>query len=159
MTKPAVKSGTEYENPCAGGKCCISGATVLWPVTGSTKDYKASVWGGGLGISLGDPGEGGTKKAYAGSAKGFTIKLSGSKKSQVIRLGYTQTADDKAAPFKEVAALASTDLLFGDVSCPTWADTCVDPGSGNPFDIQVQVVGGDSEGAFEVCIDSITPLL
>jgi hypothetical protein len=159
---PAASDPKGRLSPCNGTKCCISGQTSKWPTSGGTSDYTASVWGGGLGVSLGDPGGGGTKKAYAGSIKGFAVTISGTLNGQVLRIQYTQTATDTCAPYKQVTGPGTYQVLFTDatVACPTWACTpaCVKP-TNAPYDLQVQVVGGDAAGAFEVCIDNIKPIL
>ncbi|HEY5959850.1 MAG TPA: hypothetical protein VIV60_25020 [Polyangiaceae bacterium] len=152
----------DYKSSCADGKCCIKGKTNKWPKTAAgADDYKASVWGGGIGISLGDPGGGGAKTPYAGPATGLAVTLSGSLNGQVIRIGYTQSANDASAPFKEVTKVGTTtEVPFSAVTCPAWAveQGCLLPGDTKPYDLHVQIVGGDAEGDFEVCIDSVTPL-
>lgn len=151
----------DFKSPCSGGKCCIKGKTNAWPKKDGANDYTASVWGGGLGVSLGDPGEGAAKTSYAGSVKGFKVKLSGSLNGQAVRLGYTQSATDGCAPFIQKTALDEYELPFtGSIACPTWTcdPKCIAP-TATVFDLQVQVVGGDIAGDFEVCIDSITPML
>lgn len=148
-------------SPCADGKCCISGTTNTWPKNGTTTDYTASVWGGGLGISLNDPGSGGAKLPYSGSVTGFKVKVTGELNGQKLRIGYTQSATDECAPFKEETALGEYERPFtGGIACPTWEcdPTCIEP-TATPYDIQVQVVGGDIGGDFTVCIESITPML
>ncbi len=157
---PANTDPAARLSPCSGGKCCISGTTSLWPMSGSTTDYNASVWGGGIGITLNDAGSGATssKQAYAGIATGFNLQLSGTLNGQVIRLGYTQSATDQATPFKQITSLGSTSLPFTGVTCPTWTSPCVAPGL-HPYDLQILVVGGDFAGAFNICIDSMTPIL
>lgn len=156
-------SGEERQSPCDStkGGCCISGTTSKWPVSGSTTDYTASVWGGGLGLSLNDPGAGGTKKAYSGPVKGWSVTVSGSLNGQVLRVGYTQSATDACAPFVQKSAVGTFDVPFtGSVTCPTWACTpaCIPP-TATPYDLQVQVVGGDAAGAFDICVTSIKPML
>jgi hypothetical protein len=152
----------DYLSPCASGKCCISGKTTAWPLVDGKADYTAKVWGGGIGISLGDPGGGGAKGPYAGSITGFAIKLSGSLGGQTVRIQYTQSADPNAtAPYKELTKLPAdpVSVEFSGVSCPSWAtkDACSAVGA-NPYDLQVQVVGGDAAGDFNLCIESISPL-
>lgn len=157
-----VAGGETRLTPCSADKgCCISGATSKWPVSGTTTDYTASVWGGGLGVSLNDPGEGGTKQAFAGSIKGLNVTVAGTLNGQVLRVGYTQTATDACAPFITQTSVGTFAVPFtGSIACPTWSCTpaCVPPTS-TPYDLQVQVVGGDSAGAFDICITSITPIL
>jgi hypothetical protein len=152
----------DYVSACADGKCCIKGKTTLWPVDDKkVKDYTASVWGGGIGVTLGDPGGGGAKSPYSGSATGFSITLSGTTAGQAIRIQYTQSTDTAmTAPFKEVTKMGTYDVPFTGVSCPSWADVakCKDVGT-TPFDLQIQVVGGDAAGDFEVCLSGLKPLL
>ncbi len=161
LSTPAVVPGATYpenrQSPCSGGKCCISGRTSLWPMgTGGMVDYTANVWGAGLGIALNSDGV--TKFAYNGPARGFVIRTSGTLNGQVVRLLYTQSLANDVAPFVEVVALGTRAILFTDVTCPIWGTNCLLPSS-HPFDLQLQIVGGDVAGDFTVCIDSITPIL
>lgn len=163
LQSPKWLEGTTYDNPCADGKCCIKGSTVLWPKaeSGGSVDYTLN-WGAGLGLSLGDGGESNPgKSAYAGTAKGFRIKLSGSLGGgQTVRIMYTQSETDTSAPFTPTTKLGEADYLFEDAACPSWATDCTDTGYGGPtpYDLQVQVAGGDDAGDFEVCIDSLIPI-
>jgi hypothetical protein len=160
---PASTDSTVRLSPCLGGKCCISGATSRWPVSGTTTDYTASVWGGGIGITLNDRGAGtsSSKLAYSGPATGFNLQLSGTLNGQSVRVLYTQSATDMEAPFKQIASLGQVSVPFtgvGGPTCATWYTSCVAPGM-HPFDLEIQVVGGDVAGTFSLCIDSITPIL
>ena len=160
LTTPALKAGstTEYASPCAAapGKCCIAGATKLWSDTSSYKE-----WGAGIGISLNDPGADasgapGVKKAYAGTATKFAVTLSGTFGGQACRFQLTQSATDTAAPFTQtVCAAGATTVTIAGVTCPTWATTCT--AGGKPYDLQIQIVGGDTAGAFNMCVDSVVP--
>lgn len=163
LQDPPFLSGTEYDNPCKDGKCCIKGKTVLWPKaeSGGTVNYDLN-WGAGLGFTLRDGGESNPgKSAYSGSAKGFRITLEGDLAGgQTIRIGYTQSETDESAPFSPYTSLGEKDVLFEDVSCPSWATDCTETGYGgpNPYDLQIQVAGGDDEGDFEVCVTNLVPI-
>ncbi|MGE5782965.1 MAG: hypothetical protein ACM3ZE_00175 [Myxococcales bacterium] len=154
LQSPAFVTGTEYASPCVEGKCCISGKTNLWP---AEKVY--TTWGAGLGFSLSDAGEGAGKRAYAGSARGFKIMLDGKIAKQAIRIGLTQSADDKSAPFVTTTSLGEKTVMFSDPTCPSWATDCIDP-TDAPYDLQIQVAGGDTgaDGDFEVCVTSLIPI-
>lgn len=153
LQSPAFVSGTEYESPCVGGKCCISGVTSLLPA-----EDVYTTCGAGLGFSLSDAGEGEGKRAYAGPAKGVKMMLAGSIKNQEIRIGFTQSADDESAPYM-TTTLGEVTLMFTDVTCPSWATACQDP-SNSPFDVQIQICGGETgrEGPFQVCLTSLIPI-
>jgi hypothetical protein len=167
LREPGFLKDTQYDNPCAGGKCCISGETVLWPKaeSGGEINYKLN-WGAGLGLTLNDGGESNPgKKAYSGSAKGFKFKLEGELAGgQTIRIMYTQSETDENAPFSPLAAASALGtektVLFEDVSCPNWATDCTESGYGgpNPYDLQIQVVGGEKAGKFNVCLTSLIPV-
>jgi len=134
---------------CSAGQCCISGATIV--------DATYAAYGCGIGISLNDSG--GTtsvKSAYSGTATSFRITISGTSAAP-IRIIFKQTASDtEEAPYEEVAGPGTYTLTFADPTCPTWATTCTT--GGPPFDIQVQVAGGDTAGAFDLCLTELTPL-
>jgi hypothetical protein len=158
VAEPAASNNRQ--SPCANGKCCISGKTSLWPIdsTGAL-DYTANVWGAGIGISLNSDGlTDYTKSAYNGPARGFVIHTSGTLNGQVIRIVYTQSSDDELAPFVETTRVGAHAVLFTDVACPVWGLDCVAP-TAHPYDLQLQVVGGDVTGDFAICVDSITPIL
>jgi len=152
-------------NPCSAGQCCITGATVV--------DSTYTAWGCGMGLSLNDSGGNpSVKSPYApgttGTATGFRVTLSGNSPAEV-RISYTQVADTTGvvSPFRngstgasDVTVPGTYDVMFTDVSCPTWATTqgCT-PGGSNPYDFQVGVAGGSVAGAFNVCITELTPLM
>jgi len=152
-------------NPCSAGKCCINGATVV--------DSTYAAWGCGMGLSLNDSGGNpSVKSPYApgvdGTVTGFRIKLEGTSPAEV-RISYTQVADTTGvvSPFangstgtSNITVPGTYDVLFTDVSCPTWGTTqgCT-AGGPNPYDVQVGVAGGNVAGDFNVCITELTPLM
>jgi len=167
LTAVTTDAADKRDSACDGTKCCISGSTVTW---GTPPDYTLDVWGGGLGIVLnGDSA--GVKSAFAGTAKGFNVGLSGSLNGQKVRFKLTQSKDDAAAPFKEVATLTlpsttKIDFTGTDIKCPTaaeWGATnayvlaCKAP-TATPYDLQVEVVGGDVKADFNICITSVTAI-
>ena len=141
--------------PCTATGCCIKGATVV--------DATFAKWGCGLGFELNSTGgDAAVKKAYAGTAKCFDIKLTGSSGGNPVRIAYTQSdmMDGKVAPFLELkpltAGFAGT-VCFNDVACPTeWKPppNCM---LGGPYDLQIQVVGGNTAGAFDLCLTQLIP--
>jgi hypothetical protein len=162
-SRGSIVGGYGRLSPCSisNKACCISGTTSLWPVIDTTTDYTASVWGGGIAVSLNDPGSGATKRAYQGSIKGLNVTIAGTLNGQELRLGFTQSATDVCPPFKSVTAVGTYALPFLEsVVCPDWMcwPACIAP-TKNPYDLQVQVVGGNVAGAFDICITSITPIL
>lgn len=156
----AVDDGETRLSPCDGGKCSISGATSTWPRIDNTTDYLASVWGGGLRISLNSAAKEGPKLAYEGSLRGFRVNITGDLNGQVLRVGHTQTANDQCAPFIEMTATGEYEVLLTEPTCPSWTcdPNCISP-TVHPYELQVQVVGGDVRGNYELCIESVTPIL
>jgi hypothetical protein len=150
-----------YSSPCSGGKCCIQGKTMLYPFDTTGKpDYTASVWGGGIGIALNCPGDSGIKYAYQGPATGFAVTLSGTLNGQAVRIRYTQSTDSSmSGPFKEVTKLGTVEVPFKSVTCASWdiPAKCSTVGE-HPYDLMIEVVGGDVSGDFALCVDSVTPL-
>jgi hypothetical protein len=148
-------------SPCKNGRCCVSGATRLWPGDSwGQLDYAAPIWGCGIGISLNDPQNGSGTLPYVGPAKGFTLFLDGSTTGQYLRIGYTQIGATSKAPFAEVFALGTHTVEFRGIWCPkTYSipyDGCIDPGL-HPHALQVWIVGGDTMGPFELCISGVYP--
>ncbi len=136
--------------------CCISGATIV--------DSTYAAYGCGIGVSLNDAGGTATKAAYAGTAVGFRVTITGSF-TQELRVGYTSSADTSGqiSPFKGGSAQASTitapgtyTILFTDVSCPPAAWGTCNPLAGGPFDFQAQIVGAAVAGAYELCITELS---
>jgi hypothetical protein len=136
-------------NPCTADGCCIDYTTIT--------DATFKSWGCGVGLAL-NATDTGTKSAYAGTATGFNVTYSNTGTAKV-RIGYTQAADTagQVSPFVDGVTGANA-VPFSGVTCPTWpGSTCIPPTSA-PFDLQVQVVGGEAEGTGKLCITSITAL-
>ncbi len=149
-------------NPCSGGVCTISGATV--------QDTDWSAWGCGIGLSLNDSGGSpSVKSPYAGNANGFQVTIGGSF-VQELRVSYTSSADTtgQVSPFvggtnqgSTIAGPGTYTVLFSDVSCPpsTWG-TC-NPLTTTPYDLQFQICGGGPTGtvaSYTLSITDITPV-
>ena len=140
---------------CGATGCCIKGATVV--------DTTFAKWGCGLGFELNSSG--GTpsvKSAYTGPVKCFDIKLTGSSGGNPVRISYTQSnaMDGKVAPFLELTPITagwSGTVCFDDVTCPTTWMPPPDCMLGGPFDLQIQVVGGNAAGAFDMCLTELIP--
>jgi hypothetical protein len=149
-------------NICTTGSCCISGTTVVDPTSAK--------WGCGIGMEL--DSSGGTspvKTEYTGPVKCFNITLTGSSGGNVVRIGFTQSADSTTvAPYSEVAAFTNGwtgQVCFTDAECPSWATAAQcskTPGTtGTPYDMQIQVSAGSttaSVGTYNVCVSSIVPV-
>jgi hypothetical protein len=146
----------------ASAGCCMSGATVV--------DTTYAKWGCGIGMELNSSG--GTspvKSAYAGPVKCFDITLTGSTGGNTLRIGFTQgtVTTNKVSPFVEVAPFAngwSGQVCFTDAECPDWAITAGQCSktvgtAGTPYDMQIQITGGAKEGAFNVCVTKIAPVM
>jgi len=148
-------------SPCKDGRCCVSGETHLWPGS-DYQAYHASVWGCGIGISLNDPKDGFGTLPYDGPAKKFRLVLSGTHNGHEVRVGYSQVATDSIIPFEEFLEVGTFSVGFLDVVCPNpnaiWPATCIEPG-GHPQALQVWIMGGDTMGAFELCLEGVYPVL
>jgi hypothetical protein len=148
-------SCTPPANPCTGAGCCISGATIV----GDPGTY----WGCGLGFELNaSGGDASVKQAYSGGLQCFDIALSGSSGGNEVRIAYTQAASTTGlvAPYVEIAPVAgswSGTVCFADVACPAWAmaGQCA---ADAQYDLQIQIVGGDAAGAFDLCLSSLVPM-
>jgi hypothetical protein len=150
-------------NPCKSGKCCISGHTIV--------DMTFAAWGCGLGLSLNaSGGEMSVKSAYTGTAREFTATLEGDTGGRTIRIGVTQAADTngQVAPYVEVLPLemgtpTTTKFSFADAKYPSWcmgnaACDGLEGKSADPtkaYDIQFQVVGGEADADYNLCITSL----
>jgi Glycosyl hydrolase family 12 len=146
----------------ASAGCCISGTTVV--------DATSAKWGCGIGMEL--DSSGGTapvKSQYTGSVKCFDITLTGSSGGNVVRIGFTQSANSTTvAPFSEIAAFTSGwhgPVCFTDAECPSWATAAQCSKAvgtmGTPYDMQIQVSAGAttaSVGTYNVCVSSIVPV-
>jgi len=149
-------------NICSTGSCCISGTTVVDPTSAK--------WGCGIGMEL--DSSGGTapvKSQYTGPVKCFNITLTGSSGGNVVRIGFTQTANSTTvAPFSEIAAFTNGwkgQVCFTDAECPSWATAAQCSKAvgtmGTPYDMQIQVSAGSttaSVGTYNVCVSSISPM-
>jgi len=142
---------------CAGSKCCLSGTTKV--------DATYAAWGCGIGVELDDVNM--TKKPYAGSVNCFQITLTGSSGGNPVQIGFTQSASPPStavAPFTTIPPFTdgySGKVCFSDATCPAWAtaDQCSKSGTnGTPVDMQIQVNGGGTAGAYNVCLTSIVPV-
>ncbi len=143
-------------NPCTAKGCCLSWATVV--------DSMYESWGCGIGLELHSTGgDDPIRRAYSGPARGFQITITGSSTPNPIRVAYTQRADLEGvvSPFVELDGPGTYTVSFSDVTCPSWAyDVGCETGSAltlGPFDLQVQIPGGDAAGAGEICIESLRP--
>lgn len=140
---------------CGAAGCCIKGTTVV--------DATFAKWGCGLGFELNSSGGvGAVKQAYAGPVKCFDMKLTGSSGGNPVRIAYTQSdaMDGKVAPFLELKPLTagfSGTVCFEDVTCPTEWMPAPDCMLGGPYDLQIQVVGGNTAGAFDLCLTELVP--
>ncbi|HYJ10304.1 MAG TPA: hypothetical protein VEX18_14875, partial [Polyangiaceae bacterium] len=148
-------SCTSPVEACGATGCCIKGATVV--------DATFAKWGCGIGFELNSTGgDAPTKAAYAGAVKCFDIKLTGSSGGNAVRIAYTQSdmMDGKVAPFLELAPLTAGftgTVCFEDVTCPTEWMPAPDCMLGGPFDLQIQVVGANVAGAFDMCLTELVP--
>jgi hypothetical protein len=135
-------------NPCSAEGCCLDYTTVF--------DATYRAWGCGVGLMLNSDFQ--AKFPYAGPAAGFAITYSNTGLAR-LRFSYTQSAntDGEVQPFADVPESGRIEMRFNDVACPSWAMSCPAP-SANPYDLWLQVVGGDSATRGRLCITSIQPL-
>jgi hypothetical protein len=108
-------------------------------------------------------GDNSVKQPYDGPADCFDIELSGDSGGNLVRVGFTQFADEShpVAPFVPIGSVdgsASATVCFSDVYCPSWADRDTCALSGEVYDLQVQIVGGESDSDISLCLNSVTPL-
>jgi hypothetical protein len=113
-------------------------------------------WGCGVGLALNADFE--TKSPYAGPAAGFAITYSNTGSAR-LRFSYTQRSDatGEVQPFASVPGSGTVEMRFNDVACPSWGMSCPPPAA-TPYDLWLQVVGGDSATSGRLCITSIQPL-
>ena len=143
----------EGQNPCSTGQCCWTGTTVV--------DSTYAAWGCGLGFELrASGGENSVKSPYAGAASCFAISITGDSGGNKVRIGFTQFQDttDRVSPFVEIPSINGSwggAVCFADVTCPTWATSDQCELTGDSYDLQIQVVGGEREGSFDLCVSSI----
>ncbi|HOU93776.1 MAG TPA: hypothetical protein PLU22_22150, partial [Polyangiaceae bacterium] len=143
-------------NPCTADGCCLPWTTIV--------DSTYESWGCGLGLELySTGGDAPVRRAYSGAARGFTITITGSSRPNPIRVAYTQRFDLEGvvSPFIELDGPGTYSVLFSDVICPSWAlEKGCDPdpaATTRPYDLQVQIPGGDAAGAGQICIVSLSP--
>ena len=155
-------SCTTAANFCsASGGCCMSGATVV--------DSTYAKWGCGLGLELNaSGGSSSVKSAYTGPVTCFDITLTGNSGGDEVRIGFTQAANTtgKVSPFVSLGPITGEvqkKVCLTDAECPDWAitaGTCSKAvgTAGTPYDLQIQVPGGDKAGSFNVCVTKIVPI-
>jgi hypothetical protein len=144
--------------------CCIMGTTV--PYTSANNR-----WGCGIGMELNSSGgTSAVKSAYAGPVKCFDLTMTGSTGGNVVRIGFTQQANNegKVAPYTEIGAFQNGwtgRICFDSVECPPWAaatECSKAVGSpGTPYDLQIQVSAGETAattGAFNLCVTEVKPV-
>jgi hypothetical protein len=145
----------------ASGGCCMAGATVV--------DSTYAKWGCGLGLELNaSGGSSSVKSAYAGPVTCFDITLTGDSGGNEVRIGFTQAANTtgKVSPFVPLAPFTNgvqKKICLTDAECPDWAikaGTCSKTvgTAGTPYDLQIQIPGGDKAGSFNVCVTKIVPI-
>ncbi len=143
------------QNPCTSGSCCLDGVTV--------EDPNYDAWGCGIGMHLNATGGvPSIPSAYYGPVGCFNLELSGDSGGNPVRVAYTQVADNEnlEAPFVEIPAVDgswSGRVCFHEVTCPPWAGVSDCPLTGEYYTLQISVVGGDSNSAFRLCLDSLVP--
>ncbi len=146
-------SCTLADQVCSDKGICLSGTTAI--------DSTYAKWGCGIGMELNATG--GTpsvKQAYAGPAKCFKYTLTGSSGGNEVRLSFTQAAntDGVVSPYVSIPAFTngkSGTICVADVSCQ--GQTKCTLGT-TPYDLQVNVVGGNTAGAYNLCLSDLEPV-
>jgi hypothetical protein len=139
--------------PCGTGGICLSGSTVVDPTYAK--------WGCGIGLELNATGgTASVKQAYTGSASCFNYVLSGSSGGNEVRIAFTQTSDTtgKVSPYVSIPAFTngqSGTICTKDVSCQGQMNCAL---TGMQYDLQIEVVGGNHAGAYNLCLTSLTPM-
>ncbi|MET0792103.1 MAG: hypothetical protein ABW061_11330 [Polyangiaceae bacterium] len=144
---------TSTTSVCSATGICLSGATVVDPTYAK--------WGCGIGMELNATG--GTasmKQAYTGPATCFKYTLTGSSGGNEVRIAFTQAAntDGVVSPYVSVPAFsngATGTVRVGDVSCQ--GQTKCTKGT-TPYDLQINVVGGNTAGAYNLCLSDLQPV-
>ena len=146
-------SCTPSNPPCTAQGVCLSGTTAV--------DKTYTKWGCGMGLELNSSGgEATVKQPYAGAASCFNYTLSGSSGGNEVRIAFTQSADTtgKVSPYVSVPAFTngkSGTVCLKDVSCQGQMNCTVGT---TAYDLQVEVVGGNNAGAYNVCLTSLVPV-
>ena len=146
-------SCTLSDQVCGATGICISGTTAI--------DSTYAKWGCGIGMELNATG--GTpsvKQAYTGPAKCFKYTLSGSSGGNEVRIAFTQAAntDGVVSPYVSIPAFTngkSGTICVDGVSCQ--GQTKCTLGT-TPYDLQINVVGGNTSGAYNVCLTGLEPV-
>lgn len=146
--------------PAESGMCLTGNTTV---------DDTYAAWGAGIGLSLNDTGMTETmasvKSAYSAASNGvlgFSITITGDTGGLPIRIQMPKVADPELSPFVEVPGAGSYDIVIADALIPeaweqcTGADCLADANS--IFDLQIQVVGGNTAASYSFCVTNITPI-
>jgi hypothetical protein len=105
------------------------------------------------------------KSAYppagaTGTSSCFDYVLTGSSGGNEVRIAFTQSADTTGivSPYLSIPAFTngkSGTVCMSDVSCNGQMN-CPTPGA-SAYDIQIQVVGGNAAGTYNVCLTSLKP--
>jgi hypothetical protein len=145
------RSCTPPTNICAGGACCITGATLATEPDAN--------WGCGIGLDLRSAGGSPpTLLPYSGPATCFTLELTGTSGGSDVRLSGRSHLDmtGRTAPLIELGPIAGDTVrtvCFSDLTCPAWAAACEVTGSW--YNLQLNVVGGRTAGSFNLCLRSL----
>jgi hypothetical protein len=148
-----MSSCTLSDQVCGATGVCISGTTAIDPTYAK--------WGCGIGLELNATGgDASVKQAYTGPATCFKYTLTGSSGGNEVRIAFTQKADTAGvvSPYVSIPAFTngkSGTICVGDVSCQ--GQTKCTLGT-TPFDLQVNVVGGNTAGAYNVCLSDLQPV-
>ena len=140
--------------PCSAAGICLSGSTAI--------DATYAKWGCGMGLELNATGgTPSTKLAYQGSASCFKYTLSGSSGGNEVRIAFTQSKDTtgKVSPYVSIPAFTngkSGTICIKEVSCQGQMNCTVGT---EQYDLQINVVGGNTAGAYNVCLTSLEPAM
>jgi hypothetical protein len=138
--------------PYVDGSMCLSGTTVV--------DTTFAAWGAGIGVSLAD--DDGKKLAYDGEAagiSGFEVTISGTLDGLTLDFQIPQTTTDSETPPEYAITAAGTKKVdITDLVVPSWGENAGEsPNLDALYELKFQIKGGEAEGSYDFCIDSVVP--
>jgi hypothetical protein len=146
-------SCTVTNPPCSPMGVCVSGMTAVDPTYAK--------FGCGIGLELNSTGgTASVKQAYTGPTKCFNYTLTGSSGGNEVRMSFTQSADTtgKVSPYVTIPSITNGKMgtvCLADVSCQGQAKCAL---TGQVFDLQIGVAGGNKAAAYNLCLTSLVPV-
>jgi hypothetical protein len=139
-------------NPCGTSGCCLHGQT--------TVDTTYQAWGCGIGLELRNVDGKGTLNPYTGPADCFDLVLTGSSGNNRVFLTARASRDvlpnGETDPMVEIPPFSngwSGHVCLGNLTCSSGSPSC--RLTGEWYNFQVSVVGGENESSFDLCLQSL----